>query len=172
MSLKTGETVILNTGERGTVKFSACFSEYLTVEINGETRRVSKNDLFGMNNNVSSEHLDNQLSFEQKWFDHYQKKIAENKEIVKINSESIKNYSYQLESILSAFGVKSYKDITDPSFSKTAKWFVDCLSGLRKSTRYAKNQIYYCANRAFDFALDMGETKNMIALFKKVVTGN
>ena len=108
---KLGETVILNTGEKATVTFSGHFNDYLTVEVNGETRRVHKNDLFGMNNNLSTEHLDNQLTFEQKWFKHYQDRIAENKEIIKTNEESIKLKSSLLESILSAFGVKNLNDI-------------------------------------------------------------
>lgn len=137
------------------------------VEINGKKVKVDKNDLFGVNSNLT-EHP-------QKLVDYYDELINKNNE--KINSlkavgESIraqmKGVQKQYYGLLSKFGVNKYSEISDEAQKAEAKKFYTDLSSLKSAKTANSNREYSAYMTAFDYALEKGNWQNQLTLAENV----
>ena len=137
------------------------------VVIDGKKVKVDKNDLFGVNSNLT-EHP-------QKLVNYYDKLIAENNEkidFLKATGEALKaqfkGVQKQYYGLLSKFGVDKYSDIDDESQKAEAKKFYSDLSDLRMAKTANSNREYSAYMRAFDYALEKGNWENQLNLSEHV----
>ena len=137
------------------------------VEIDGKRVKVDKNDLFGVNNNLT-EHP-------QRLVNYYDKLIAENNEKIdylKAKGEALKaqfkGVQKQYYGLLSKFGVDKYSDIDDEAQKAEAKKFYSDLSDLRMAKTANSNREYSAYMTAFDYALEKGNWQNQLNLAEHV----
>lgn len=137
------------------------------VEIDGKKVKVDKNDLFGINSNLT-EHP-------QKLVNYYDDLIAKNEEKIdylKATGEAIKSQmkgvKEQFDDLLNKFGVKKYSDIDDKSQQAEAKKFYADLSSLRSAKTANFNREYSAYMTAFDYTLAKGNWQNQLALAEHV----
>lgn len=137
------------------------------VVIDGKKVKVDKNDLFGVNSNLT-EHP-------QRLVNYYDKLIAENNEKIdylKAKGEAlkaqIKGVQKQYYGLLSKFGVNKYSDIDDEAQKAEAKKFYSDLSDLRMAKTANSNREYSAYMTAFDYALEKGNWQNQLNLAEHV----
>lgn len=137
------------------------------VVIDGKKVKVDKNDLFGVNSNLT-EHP-------QKLVNYYDKLIAENNEkidFLKATGEALKaqfkGVQKQYYGLLSKFGVDKYSDIDDEAQKAEAKKFYSDLSDLRMAKTANSNREYSAYMRAFDYTLEKGNWENQLNLAEHV----
>lgn len=137
------------------------------VVIDGKKVKVDKNDLFGVNRNLT-EHP-------QYLVDYYDKLLAENEE--KRNSlEDIGNYlakqckrvAKEYEGFLASIGVKKISEITDVYAKDKAKEYYNNLTALSSDKRRNSNEYFSACMTGFDYALERGEWQNQLALAEHV----
>lgn len=137
------------------------------VVIDGKKVKVDKNDLFGVNSNLT-EHP-------QKLVNYYDKLIAENNEkidFLKATGEALKaqfkGVQKQYYGLLSKFGVDKYSDIDDEAQKAEAKKFYSDLSDLRMAKTANSNREYSAYMRAFDYTLEKSNWENQLNLAEHV----
>ena len=137
------------------------------VVIDGKKVKVDKNDLFGINSNLT-EHP-------QRLVNYYDKLIAENNEKIdylKAKGEALKaqfkGVQKQYYGLLSKFGVDKYSDIDDEAQKAEAKKFYSDLSDLRMAKTANSNREYSAYMTAFDYALEKGNWQNQLNLAEHV----
>ncbi len=137
------------------------------VVIDGKRVKVDKNDLFGLNSNLT-EHP-------QRLVNYYDKLIAENNEKIdylKAKGEALKaqfkGVQKQYYGLLSKFGVDKYSDIDDEAQKAEAKKFYSDLSDLRMAKTANSNREYSAYMTAFDYALEKGNWQNQLNLAEHV----
>lgn len=137
------------------------------VVIDGKRVKVDKNDLFGLNSNLT-EHP-------QRLVNYYDKLIAENNEKIdylKAKGEALKaqfkGVQKQYYGLLSKFGVDKYSDIEDEAQKAEAKKFYSDLSDLRMAKTANSNREYSAYMTAFDYALEKGNWQNQLNLAEHV----
>lgn len=137
------------------------------VVIDGKKVKVDKNDLFGVNNNLT-EHP-------QKLVNYYDKLIAEKYEeidFLKATGDALKaqfkGVQKQYYGLLSKFGVDKYSDIDDEAQKAEAKKFYSDLSDLRMAKTANSNREYSAYMTAFDYALEKGNWENQLNLAEHV----
>lgn len=137
------------------------------VVIDGKKVKVDKNDLFGLNSNLT-EHP-------QRLVNYYDKLIAENNEKIdylKAKGEALKaqfkGIQKQYYGLLSKFGVDKYSDIDDEAQKAEAKKFYSDLSDLRMAKTANSNREYSAYMTAFDYALEKGNWQNQLNLAEHV----
>ena len=137
------------------------------VVIDGKKVKVDKNDLFGLNSNLT-EHP-------QRLVNYYDKLIAENNEKIdylKTAGEAlkaqIKGVQKQYYGLLSKFGVDKYSDIDDEAQKAEAKKFYSDLSDLKMAKTANSNREYSAYMTAFDYALEKGNWQNQLNLAEHV----
>lgn len=137
------------------------------VEINGKQVKVDKNDLFGINSNLT-EHP-------QHLVDYYDNLIAENND--KINylkatgefiQQQLKGAREQYANILAKFGVNKYKEINDTAQQAEARKFYNNISDLNQAKISNSNREYSAYMTAFDYALEKGNWQNQLNLAEHV----
>lgn len=137
------------------------------VVIDGKKVKVDKNDLFGVNSNLT-EHP-------QKLVNYYDKLIAENNEkidFLKATGDALKaqfkGVQKQYYGLLSKFGVDKYSDIDDEAQKAEAKKFYSDLSALRMAKTANSNREFSAYMTAFDYALEKGNWENQLNLAEQV----
>ena len=137
------------------------------VVIDGKKVKVDKNDLFGLNSNLT-EHP-------QRLVNYYDKLIAENNEKIdylktkgEALKEQFKGVREQYYGLLSKFGVDKYSDIDDEAQKAEAKKFYSDLSDLRMAKTANSNREYSAYMTAFDYALEKGNWQNQLNLAEHV----
>ena len=137
------------------------------VEIDGKRVKVDKNDLFGLNSNLT-EHP-------QRLVNYYDKLIAENNEKIdylKATGEALKarlkGVQKQYYGLLSKFGVNKYSDIDDETQKAEAKKFYTDMSDLKMAKTANSNREYSAYMTAFDYALEKGNWQNQLNLAEHV----
>lgn len=137
------------------------------VVIDGKKVKVDKNDLFGVNSNLT-EHP-------QKLVNYYDKLIAENNEkidFLKATGDALKarfkGVQKQYYGLLSKFGVDKYSDIDDEAQKAEAKKFYSDLSDLRMAKTANSNREFSAYMTAFDYALEKGNWENQLNLAEHV----
>ena len=133
------------------------------VEIDGKRVKVDKNDLFGVNNNLTG------------LVNYYDKLIAENNEKIdylKATGEALKaqlkGVQKQYYGLLSKFGVNKYSDIDDETQKAEAKKFYTDMSDLKMAKTANSNREYSAYMTAFDYALEKGNWQNQLNLAEHV----
>ncbi len=137
------------------------------VVIDGKKVKVDKNDLFGVNSNLT-EHP-------QKLVNYYDGLIEKNNEKInylKAKGEALKaqfkGVQKQYYGLLSKFGVDKYSDIDDEAQKAEAKKFYSDLSDLRMAKTANSNREYSAYMTAFDYALEKGNWQNQLNLAEHV----
>lgn len=137
------------------------------VVIDGKKVKVDKNDLFGVNSNLT-EHP-------QKLVNYYDGLIEKNNEKInylKAKGEALKaqfkGVQKQYYGLLSKFGVDKYSDIDDEAQKAEAKKFYSDLSDLRMAKTANSNREYSAYMRAFDYTLEKGNWQNQLNLAEHV----
>ena len=137
------------------------------VVIDGKKVKVDKNDLFGVNSNLT-EHP-------QKLVNYYDGLIEKNNEKInylKAKGEALKaqfkGVQKQYYELLSKFGVDKYSDIDDEAQKAEAKKFYSDLSDLRMAKTANSNREYSAYMRAFDYTLEKGNWQNQLNLAEHV----
>lgn len=137
------------------------------VVIDGKKVKVDKNDLFGVNSNLT-EHP-------QKLVNYYDGLIKKNKKKInylKAKGEALKaqfkGVQKQYYGLLSKFGVDKYSDIDDEAQKAEAKKFYSDLSDLRMAKTANSNREYSAYMRAFDYTLEKGNWQNQLNLAEHV----
>ncbi len=137
------------------------------VVIDGKKVKVDKNDLFGVNSNLT-EHP-------QKLVNYYDGLIEKNNEKInylKAKGEALKaqfkGVQKQYYGLLSKFGVDKYSDIDDEAQKAEAKKFYSDLSDLRMAKTANSNREYSAYMTAFDYALEKGNWENQLNLAEHV----
>ena len=137
------------------------------VVVDGKKVKVNKNDLFGVNSNLT-EHP-------QKLVNYYDKLIAENNEkidFLKATGDALKaqfkGVQKQYYGLLSKFGVDKYSDIDDEAQKAEAKKFYSDLSDLRMAKTANSNREYSAYMTAFDYTLEKGNWENQLNLAEHV----
>ena len=137
------------------------------VVIDGKKIKVDKNDLFGVNSNLT-EHP-------QRLVNYYDKLIAENNKKIdglKARGEALKAQfkvvQKQYYGLLSKFGVDKYSDIDDEAQKAEAKKFYTDLSDLKMAKTANSNREYSAYMTAFDYALEKGNWQNQLNLAEHV----
>lgn len=137
------------------------------VVIDGKKVKVDKNDLFGVNSNLT-EHP-------QKLVNYYDGLIEKNNEKInylKAKGEAIKaqfkGVQKQYYGLLSKFGVDKYSDIDDEAQKAEAKKFYSDLSDLRMAKTANSNREYSAYMRAFDYTLEKSNWENQLNLVEHV----
>lgn len=137
------------------------------VVIDGKKVKVDKNDLFGVNSNLT-EHP-------QKLVNYYDGLIEKNNEKInylKAKGEALKaqfkGVQKQYYGLLSKFGVDKYSDIDDEAQKAEAKKFYSDLSDLRMAKTANSNREYSAYMRAFDYTLEKGNWENQLNLAEHV----
>lgn len=137
------------------------------VVIDGKKVKVDKNDLFGVNSNLT-EHP-------QKLVNYYDGLIEKNNEKInylKAKGEALKaqfkGVQKQYYGLLNKFGVDKYSDIDDEAQKAEAKKFYSDLSDLRMAKTANSNREYSAYMRAFDYTLEKGNWENQLNLAEHV----
>ena len=137
------------------------------VVIDGKRVKVDKNDLFGVNSNLT-EHP-------QRLVNYYDGLIEKNNEKInylKAKGEALKaqfkGVQKQYYGLLSKFGVDKYSDIDDEAQKAEAKKFYSDLSDLRMAKTANSNREYSAYMTAFDYALEKGNWQNQLNLAEHV----
>lgn len=137
------------------------------VVIDGKKVKVDKNDLFGVNSNLT-EHP-------QKLVNYYDGLIEKNNEKInylKAKGEALKaqfkGVQKQYYGLLSKFGVDKYSDIDDEAQKAEAKKFYSDLSDLRMAKTANSNREYSAYMTAFDYTLEKGNWENQLNLAEHV----
>ena len=137
------------------------------VVIDGKKVKVDKNDLFGVNSNLT-EHP-------QKLVNYYDGLIEKNNEKInylKAKGEALKaqfkGVQKQYYGLLSKFGVDKYSDIDDEAQKAEAKKFYSDLSDLKMAKTANSNREYSAYMTAFDYALEKGNWQNQLNLAEHV----
>lgn len=123
------------------------------VVIDGKKVKVDKNDLFGVNSNLT-EHPQKLVNYYDGLIEKNKKKIYYLKakgEALKAQFKGVQKQYYEL---LSKFGVDKYSDIDDEAQKAEAKKFYSDLSDLRMAKTANSNREYSAYMRAFDYALE------------------
>ena len=137
------------------------------VVIDGKKVKVDKNDLFGVNSNLT-EHP-------QKLVNYYDGLIEKNNEKInylKAKGEALKaqfkGVQKQYYGLLNKFGVDKYSDIDDEAQKAEAKKFYSDLSDLKMAKTANSNREYSAYMTAFDYALEKGNWQNQLNLAEHV----
>ena len=137
------------------------------VVIDGKKVKVDKNDLFGVNSNLT-EHP-------QRLVNYYDKLIAENNEkidFLKTAGEALKKQYIDVRNkyygLLKECGVDKYSDIDDEAQKAEAKKFYSDLSDLKMAKTANSNREYSAYMTAFDYALEKGNWQNQLNLAEHV----
>ena len=137
------------------------------VVIDGKRVKVDKNDLFGVNSNLT-EHP-------QRLVNYYDELIEKNNEKIdglKARGEALKAQfkvvQKQYYGLLSKFGVDKYSDIDDEAQKAEAKKFYSDLSDLKMAKTANSNREYSAYMTAFDYALEKGNWQNQLNLAEHV----
>lgn len=137
------------------------------VVIDDKRVKVDKNDLFGVNSNLT-EHP-------QRLVNYYDKLIAENNkkiDFLKTAGEAlkarIKGVQKQYYGLLSKFGVDKYSDIDDEAQKAEAKKFYTDLSDLKMAKTANSNRQFTACNTQLDYISQLGNWLNLLNLAKHV----
>ena len=114
---QTGEHVNYN-GRDAVVISNNYSSRSITIEVDGKRITVDRNDLFGMNKDISSSYYDSQIANLDKSIEKKQAQIEENKTLWSIATKKIHDCRLLMRSILNEFGVSSFKQLTDENAKK------------------------------------------------------
>ena len=137
------------------------------VVIDGKKVKVDKNDLFGVNSNLT-EHPQKLVNYYDGLIEKNNKKINYLKakgEALKAQFKGVQKQYYEL---LSKFGVDKYSDIDDEAQKAEAKKFYSDLSDLRMAKTANSNREYSAYMTAFDYALEKGNWQNQLNLAEHV----
>ena len=137
------------------------------VVIDGKRVKVDKNDLFGVNSNLT-EHPQRLVNYYDGLIERNNEKINYLKskgEALKAQFKGVQKLYYGL---LSKFGVDKYSDIDDEAQKAEAKKFYTDLSDLRMAKTANSNREYSAYMTAFDYALEKGNWQNQLNLAEHV----
>ena len=129
------------------------------VVIDGKRVKVDKNDLFGVNSN---------LTYYDKLIEKNNEKIDYLKAMGEALKAQIKGVQKQYYGLLSKFGVDKYSDIDDEAQKAEAKKFYSDLSDLKMAKTANSNREYSAYMTAFDYALEKGNWQNQLKLAEHV----
>ena len=137
------------------------------VVIDGKKIKVDKNDLFGVNSNLT-EHPQRLVNYYDKLIEKNNEKINYLKSKGEALKAQFKVVQKQYYGLLSKFGVDKYSDIDDEAQKAEAKKFYTELSDLRMAKTANSNREYSAYMTAFDYALEKGNWQNQLTLAEHV----
>lgn len=137
------------------------------VVIDGKRVKVDKNDLFGVNSNLT-EHPQRLVNYYDKLIEKNNEKIDYLKAMGEALKAQIKGVQKQYYGLLSKFGVDKYSDIDDEAQKAEAKKFYSDLSDLKMAKTANSNREYSAYMTAFDYALEKGNWQNQLNLAEHV----
>ena len=137
------------------------------VEIDGKKVKVDKNDLFGVNNNLT-EHPQYLVDYYDNLINKNNEKIDSLKAMGKFIQEQLDGAKKQYTSFLAKFGVDNYKKIDNASQQAVARKFYNDISDANRAKISNSNSLYSEYNTAFDYALDKGNCQNQLDLAQSV----
>ena len=137
------------------------------VVIDGKKIKVDKNDLFGVNSNLT-EHPQRLVNYYDKLIEKNNEKINYLKSKGEALKAQFKDVREQYYGLLSKFGVDKYSDIDDEAQKAEAKKFYTDLSDLRMAKTANSNREYSAYMTAFDYALEKGNWQNQLNLAEHV----
>ena len=137
------------------------------VVIDGKKIKVDKNDLFGVNSNLT-EHPQRLVNYYDKLIEKNNEKINYLKSKGEALKAQFKDVREQYYGLLSKFGVDKYSDIDDEAQKAEAKKFYSDLSDLKMAKTANSNREYSAYMTAFDYALEKGNWQNQLNLAEHV----
>ena len=137
------------------------------VVIDGKKIKVDKNDLFGVNSDLT-EHPQRLVNYYDKLIEKNNEKINYLKSKGEALKAQFKDVREQYYGLLSKFGVDKYSDIDDEAQKAEAKKFYTDLSDLRMAKTANSNREYSAYMTAFDYALEKGNWQNQLTLAEHV----
>ena len=137
------------------------------VVIDGKKIKVDKNDLFGVNSNLT-EHPQRLVNYYDKLIEKNNEKINYLKSKGEALKAQFKVVQKQYYGLLSKFGVDKYSDIDDEAQKAEAKKFYSDLSDLKMAKTANSNREYSAYMTAFDYALEKGNWQNQLNLAEHV----
>lgn len=137
------------------------------VVIDGKRVKVDKNDLFGVNSNLT-EHPQRLVKYYDELIEKNNEKINYLKSKGEALKAQIKGVQKQYYGLLSKFGVDKYSDIDDEAQKAEAKKFYSDLSDLKMAKTANSNREYSAYMTAFDYALEKGNWQNQLNLAEHV----
>ena len=137
------------------------------VVIDGKRVKVDKNDLFGVNSNLT-EHPQRLVNYYDGLIERNNEKINYLKSKGEALKAQFKDVQKQYYGLLSKFGVDKYSDIDDEAQKAEAKKFYTDLSDLRMAKTANSNREYSAYMTAFDYALEKGNWQNQLTLAEHV----
>ena len=137
------------------------------VVIDDKRVKVDKNDLFGVNSNLT-ENPQRLVNYYDKLIEKNNEKIDYLKAMKEALKVQIKGVQKQYYGLLSKFGVDKYSDIDDEAQKAEAKKFYSDLSDLKMAKTANSNREYSAYMTAFDYALEKGNWQNQLNLAEHV----
>ena len=137
------------------------------VVIDGKKIKVDKNDLFGVNSDLT-EHPQRLVNYYDKLIEKNNEKINYLKSKGEALKAQFKDVREQYYGLLSKFGVDKYSDIDDEAQKAEAKKFYTDLSDLRMAKTANSNREYSAYMTAFDYVLAKGDWQNQLNLAEHV----
>ena len=137
------------------------------VVIDGKRVKVDKNDLFGVNSNLT-EHPQRLVNYYDELIEKNNEKINYLKSKGEALKAQFKGVQKQYYELLSKFGVDKYSDIDDEAQKAEAKKFYSDLSDLKMAKTANSNREYSAYMTAFDYALEKGNWQNQLNLAEHV----
>ena len=123
------------------------------VVIDGKKIKVDKNDLFGVNSDLT-EHPQRLVNYYDELIEKNNEKINYLKSKGEALKAQFKGVQKQYYELLSKFGVDKYSDIDDEAQKAEAKKFYSDLSDLRMAKTANSNREYSAYMTAFGYALE------------------
>ena len=137
------------------------------VVIDGKRVKVDKNDLFGVNSNLT-EHPQRLVNYYDKLIEKNNEKIDYLKAMGEALKAQIKGVQKQYYGLLSKFGVDKYSDIADEAQKAEAKKFYSDLSNLKMAKTANSNSLFTTCNTQLDYISQLGNWQNQLTLAEHV----
>lgn len=159
---------VVYEGKPALVKWGTPWSDTLTLEVDGKTITVNKNDLFGINNKIAEnqqEWFSSQIEKSQKELEINNEKMTVYKELYANASKEISKYKDFLYNLLRKNNVSSHNELKGDE----QKEYLANMAALKDSKSakwHAGNGINHTAMKSLNEALYLGDLQNQQALFE------
>ena len=165
-STSTG-SYILYEGKPAHIKWSTPWSDTITIEVEGKTITVNKNDLFGINDkkNEYAQWLETQAESRREEIIKNEKEMTFLKELYANSTKMITTCKETMYCLLRKNQVSSYNELKGDAQEK----YLAELATLKDSTSikwHAGNGINRVAHRSINEALNLGEIQNQQVLLE------